>query len=198
MPLKNMMKNLRQDIEKNIDISHADLEKVLSQFHTKSYIKKDSITSYGRISNHLQFIESGLIRIFIIDNRGKDITVQIGIENMWVNNLYSFFTQTPSENHIEILEPTTILQIHRVDLEKLYNEVPAMESFSRLKLQQSYCRLHKRTYRHLTNSAEESYLEFRNTYGHIIENRVPQYVIASYLNLSPEHLSKVRRNLAKK
>jgi CRP/FNR family transcriptional regulator, anaerobic regulatory protein len=191
------MQNLITDIKATIEVSDIDLEKIIGQFHTKTFNKSDIIPSIRKTSNHMQFIQNGLVRVYTIDKQAKEITIQIGIENMWINDLYSYITQSPSENHIEVLESTTILQIHRNDLESLFKEVPAMESFIRLKLEQSYVRLHNRVFNQLNNSAEERYLEFRNKYGQI-ENRVPQYLIASYLNISPEHLSKVRKHLTKK
>lgn len=191
------MQNLITDIRATIEVSDIDLEKIIGQFHSKTFNKSGIIPSIGKTSNHMQFIQNGLVRVYTIDKQAKEITIQIGIENMWINDLYSYITQSPSENYIEVLEPTTILQIHRNDLERLFKEVPAMESFIRIKLEQSYVRLHNRVFNQLNNSAEERYLEFRNKYGRI-ENRVPQYLIASYLNISPEHLSKVRKHLTKK
>lgn len=190
------MQNLITDIKTTIEIGNVELEKIIARFHSKTFNKSDIIPSIGKISNHMQFIQNGLVRVYLSDNQAKKTTIQIGIENMWVNDLYSYITQTPSENYIEVLESTTILQIHRNDLQNLFKEVPSMESFIRLKIEQSYARLHRRTFHQLNNSAEERYLQFRGKYGHI-ENRVPQYIIASYLNLSPEHLSKVRNYLAK-
>ncbi len=191
------MKNLIKDIKATIDVNDVDLEKVIAQFHSKTFSKSNFIPCIGKASNHLRFIEEGLVRVYTIDKHGKEVTTQIGIEKMWVNDLYSYYTQTPSENHIETLENTTILQIHRNDFENLFKEVPSIERFARIKLEQSYTRLYNRAFRQLNQSAEERYLEFRRKYGHI-ENRVPQYIIASYLNLSPEHLSKVRNQLVKK
>ncbi len=189
--------SLVDDIKATITIADPILEKVIEQFQSKTFNKSDLIPSFRKVSNHMQFIKGGLVRIYTIDKQGKEITIQIGIENMWINDLYSYFTQTPSENRIEVLEPTTILQIHRNDLENLYKEVPMMSNFFHLKLEKSYVRLYNRAIRQLNQSAEERYLEFKSKYG-TIENRVPQYIIASYLNISPEHLSKVRNQLAKK
>ncbi|MBL4708814.1 MAG: Crp/Fnr family transcriptional regulator [Flavobacteriales bacterium] len=191
------MQKLIQEIKKTVEISDADLEKIIAQFHPKTFKSSELIPSFNKTSNHIQFIQEGLIRVFTIDQQAKEITLQIGIENMWINDLYSYITRTPSKNSIEVLEPTRILQIHRNELENLFKEVPPMESFIRLKLEQTYTRLHNRTINQINSSAEERYLGFRSSYGHI-ENLVPQYIIASYLNLSPEHLSKVRKKMAKK
>lgn len=187
------MQNLIADIKKNVTPTNSELEKINARFHSKTFNKKEMIPSIGKTSSHMQFIQSGLVRVYTIDNQAKEITMQIGIENMWINDLYSYLTQTLSNNYVQVLEPTTILQIHRNDLEKLFVEVPIMETFFRLKLQQSYIRLQDRTLNQLNKSAEERYSEFKNKYG-FIEPRVPQYIVASYLNITPEHLSRLRKS----
>ncbi|MDN5216988.1 Crp/Fnr family transcriptional regulator [Fulvivirgaceae bacterium BMA12] len=189
------MQNLIADIEKTVKINGGDLDKIITRFHEKSFGKNAAIPSFKKISHHFKFIESGLVRVYFIDNQAREITIQIGIENAWIADLHSFLTQTPSQYHIDVLEPTTILQIHRSDLKKLFVAVPVAESFFRLKIQRAYISLQDRTLHQMNKSAEERYLEFRDKYGHI-EARVPQYMIASYLNISPEHLSKVRNKLA--
>ncbi len=191
------MHNLITDIKNTVSINDSDLQRVLDKFHKKEYDKSDIIPSYATVSKHMKFIEKGLVRVYIIDNQAREITIQIGIESAWINDLYSYLSDTTSNIYLTVYEPTTILQIHKNDLEQLYKEVPAMESFSRIKIQQSYTRLYNRAFNQLNKTAEERYLEFRDKYGYI-EPRVPQYIIASYLNISPEHLSKVRHDLLKK
>ncbi len=190
------MKNLITDIKKTVDINDSDLEKIISLFQYKS-LQKGEISSVGKTSEYFRFISSGLLRVYFIDNYAKEVTIQIGIENTWVADIHSLLTQTPSQYRIDILEPTNIYQIHRNDLESLFQQIPAMERFFRLKIQRAYIALQERTLHQLNKSAEERYLEFKDKYGHI-ENRVPQYIIASYLNLSPEHLSKIKSQLNKK
>ena len=191
------MKNLKEDLKKTIDLSDSDLENMLSKFQSKSFNKNEKVASFGKTSKYFKFIDSGLLRVYFVDNQAKEITIQIGIENTWIGDIHSFLTQTPSLYHIDILEDTNILQIHKTDLEALFLQVPIMERFFRLKVQRAYISLQERTLHQLNKSAEERYLEFKRKYGHI-ESRVPQYMIASYLNISPEHLSKVRHFLAKK
>ncbi len=191
------MKKLIEHLKKTIDINDSDLEIILSKFQSKSFYKNEEITSFGKTSKYFRFINHGLLRVYFIDNQAKEITVQIGTENTWIGDIHSFLTQTPSQYHINILEDTSISQIHKTDLETLFQQVPIMERFFRLKVQRAYISLQERTLHQLNKPAAQRYLEFKRKYGHI-EPRVPQYMIASYLNISPEHLSKVRRSLAKK
>ncbi|MEZ5016325.1 MAG: Crp/Fnr family transcriptional regulator [Flavipsychrobacter sp.] len=189
------MENLIKNIRSLIDVNDHVLTRTLSCFEKIQLDKGADFRSYGKIASSMQFIEQGLVRVFFLDDSLKEITVQIGIENNWINNLYSFINGVTNEFYTEILAPTTIYQLHKSKFEKLLNDVPKMEPYFRLKLEQSYSRLHNRAYGQLNKTAEEKYLTFREHYGHI-EQLVPQYIIASYLNISPEHLSKIRKQLS--
>lgn len=191
------MNNLKKEINSNINVQSEILDKIVNRFELKNYVKKDMIPCFGIISTHLLFIEEGLVRVYFIDEEGKEITLQIGIEKMWINNLFSFFQQSISNIYIEVLEPTTIYQIEKSTLENLYLELPSMESFIRIKLQKFYTSLQDRTVFRAPKNAEERYLDFQHNYGSI-EGKVPQYIIASYLNISPEYLSKIRNKLSVK
>ncbi|MEL6717674.1 MAG: Crp/Fnr family transcriptional regulator [Bacteroidota bacterium] len=190
------MQNLIKDIKNNVIISDDNLTKITSKFKECRFEKKSIIPSFGKIAKHFQFIENGLLRVYFLDFEGREITVQIAIKGMWINNLYSFLNQVPSQLHINVLADTTILQISKLELEDLFKEIPKMETFFRLKVQHAYCRLQDRTINQFNLPAKERYLELRGKYGEM-ESLVPQYVIASYLNITPEHLSKIRKQLAK-
>lgn len=148
----------------------------------------------GEVSSHMRFIANGCLRAYYMDEMAKEHVVQFGIEGWWVNDLYSYLTQTPAKQFVQALEPTTILQIHRDSLNKLYDQVPAIERFYRLKFEKAYISLQDRTINSMSKTAEERYLEFRTKYRGI-EQRVPQYMIASYLGITPEFLSALRKNL---
>ncbi len=191
------MQNLIADLQNTAHFSDSDLEKVLPYFSVITFGKDDKMPSYGKTVQYFKFIDSGVLDIYFIDKNAKKTTVQIGVGKAWINDLYSFLTQTPCQYHVDVLDKTTIYQIHKADLEKLFIEVPAMEQFFHLKIRRVYLSLQERTVHQINQSAEERYQTFRENYGYI-EPLVPQYIIASYLNISPEHLSKIRRLMAKK
>ncbi|MEQ8927380.1 MAG: Crp/Fnr family transcriptional regulator, partial [Fulvivirga sp.] len=131
---------------------------------------------------------------YYIDDQAHERILQFGIEGWWVNDLYSYLTETPAQLFVQALEPTTVLQIHRNKLNQLFDEVPAIDRFFRYKMQNAYVSLQNRTIHSMSDSAETRYLEFIKTYREI-EQRVPQYMIASYLGITPEHLSAIRKNM---
>lgn len=120
-----------------------------------------------------------------------------GIEDWWVGDLYSFLTQTPATYFIEALENTTVLQIAKADLEKLYERVPKFERFFRIILQNAFIAQQQRINQTLSLKAEEKYDHFLKKYPQL-EQRLSQKHIASYLGITPEFLSMLRRKKAGK
>lgn len=181
-------------IESIVPLSGAEAEKVLQAFHPKRLKKKEILLFKGDVSSHMRFIESGCLRSYYIDDASQERILQFGIEGWWVNDLYSYLTQTPAEYFVQAVEASTVLQIHRDSLENLFKQVPAMERFFRIKIQSAYVALQERTMRTMSQTAEQRYIEFRQKYREI-EQRVPQYMVASYLGITPEHLSTIRKKL---
>ena len=116
------------------------------------------------------------------------------IENWWTADLGSFLTQTPAHYNVQCLENTKVIQFSHTNLENLYLQVPKMERFFRIILQRAYVASERRLVRSYSLTAKERYLKFRQDYP-LIEQRVPQYMIASYLGITKEFLSKIRNQL---
>ena len=181
-------------LKKDVSLSHNEERLVLERFKEKNLKKKEVLLFAGDVSNHMQFIAKGCMRAYYMDEGAKEHIVQFGIEGWWINDLYSYLTQTPAKQFIQALEPTTIFQIHRDTLNELYDQIPAIERFFRLKFEKAYVALQDRNLYSISKTAEERYLEFRMKYRSI-EQRVPQYMVASYLGITPEFLSALRRNI---
>ena len=145
----------------------------------------------------MRFVSRGCLYTYTLDVNAVERVLQIGIEDWWVNDLKSFFTQTPSAYSIKAIDESVVIQIHRDELELLFKEVPKMERFFRLKIQGAYTALQTRVLSIATETADERYSKFRNKYQ-VLEQRVPQYIVASYLGITPEFLSSIRKNSAKK
>jgi len=185
---------LTDHIGQIVKLSDEDKSIVLRSFQPSHLKKKEYLLKEGMISHHMRFIKQGCLRSFYLDENGKEHILQLGIEGWWINDLYSYLTQTPARHYIQALEPTTVLQIERDQLEQLFLEVPATERFFRLKIQKAYVASQERNRKVRSQTAEERYLHFIQKYRSL-EQRVPQYMIASYLGISPEHLSTLRKNL---
>lgn len=189
-PKEKLLEHLRESVV----LTTSEATVVLDSFKERKLKKKEILLFTGDVSSHMQFISDGCLRAYYMDEAAKEHVVQFGVEGWWVNDLYSYLTQTPAKQFVQALEPTIVLQIHRDALQGLYDEIPAMERFFRLKFEKAYVSLQDRTINAMSKSAEERYLEFRSKYRDI-EQRVPQYMVASYLGMTPEFLSALRKNL---
>ena len=128
---------------------------------------------------------------FILDNDGQELIVMFAIENWWTGDLGSFITQTPADYNVQCLENCVLAQVSYEDLQQLYLQVPKLERFFRIIIQRAFVAAQKRLINNLSLSAKERYLQFREEYPQV-EQRVPQYMIASYLGITKEFLSKIR------
>lgn len=146
----------------------------------------------GDECSQIAFVVRGCLRSYSIDAKGEEHTIQFAPEDWWISDLYSFLTGQPSTLNIDALEDTELWVINRPDLEDVYANVPAFERFMRLLMQSRYVALQERVNAALSESAAEKYDHFMRKYRALAQ-RIPQHLIASYLGIKPESLSRVRR-----
>jgi len=168
---------------------------ISSKVKQRTYLKGQYILQGGDVYKYQTFILSGKVRTFYLDDNGNEHIISFGIENWWVGDLCSLTEQTPADFNVQCLERTQVVQIFHEDMEWLYKEVPAMERFFRLLLQKAYTTMSKRIVRNHSLSAKDRYLLFLKEYPAIAQ-RVPLYMIASYLGITKEFLSTIRKQIA--
>jgi CRP-like cAMP-binding protein len=181
-------------IRQLVPLPETDTGFIVEAFKPKNLKKKEILLPAGEISMHMRFVAKGCLRSYYLDEKAQEHTLQFGIEGWWINDLISYLTQQPAKHFVQAIEPSTVLQIHRHMLEKLFVQVPLMERFFRLKIQGGYVALQERTVQAMSRPAEERYHAFRTKYREI-EQRVPQYMVASYLGITPEFLSTLRARM---
>jgi CRP-like cAMP-binding protein len=177
---------------KSITLTDNEAKIVGGCFTIAELKKKETLLYAGDLSSHMRFISDGCLRSYYMDEDAKEHIIQFGIEDWWINDLYSYLTNTPSKQFVQAIENSVVLQIHKDKLNELYNSVPAVERFFRFKFERAYVSLQERTINAMSKTAEERYLHFRTKHRNI-EQRVPQYMVASYLGITPEFLSKLRK-----
>ena len=188
-------KLLIDNIRELVVLNEEDIPSIIKAFKPRHLKKKETLLFKGQVSIHMRFISKGCLRTYYIDEKGMEHILQFGIEQWWVNDLYSYLTQKPSKNFIQAVEESVVLQIHKESLEKLFKDVPSIERFFRLRIQSGYVALQERTIDSMSQTAEQRYQEFLSKYRHI-EQRVPQYMVASYLGITPEFLSNIRKKIS--
>jgi CRP-like cAMP-binding protein len=170
---------------------------LVSKFKIKKYLKGQFVVQNGDTCKYESFVLSGSLKTFYIDNDGQEHIVMFTVENWWTADLGSFITQTPAAFNVQCLENSVLAQVLYEDLQQLYLQIPKLERFFRIIIEKAFVSSQKRNINNFSLPAKERYLHFREQYPQI-EQRVPQYLIASYLGITKEFLSKIRHQLINK
>jgi|TARA_B110000196_G_scaffold19241_2_gene15113 CRP-like cAMP-binding protein len=167
---------------------------LLSKIIHRNYLKGQYIVQQGDICKSANFIISGCTKTFYMNKEGQEHTVMFSVEDWWTSDLGSFITQTPADFNVQCLENTELIQFTFENLEELYTKIPKLERFFRKIIERAFVASQKRIIKNFSLAAKEHYLIFKETYPEI-EQRVPQYMIASYLGITKEFLSKIKSQL---
>ncbi|MBL7742367.1 MAG: Crp/Fnr family transcriptional regulator [Chitinophagaceae bacterium] len=178
-------------ISRYVSLTEKEFEPVKSFFVPRRYKKKQFILQEGDVCRHESFIVKGCTRTYDISPEGQEHILQFGIEDWWIGDLYSYLSGTASRCNIDCIEDTEVLQITREQQEALFAEVPAMERFFRILIQNAFIASQSRILTNLSRSGKERYADFIAQYP-LIDQRVPDHQIASYLGLTPQSLSRIR------
>lgn len=166
----------------------ALLSRSLSNVSVK---KKQHLLQEGQVCTGNHFVRKGCLRLYMVDDTGNEQTLQFGIENWWLTDHFSMETGKPSRFYIQAVEASEIICFEKSKQEELFAQIPALERYFRLIFQRAYASTVMRFQYIFTQSGEERYHHFANLYPEFVQ-RVPQYMLASYLGFSPEFLSKIR------
>ncbi|HUL44094.1 MAG TPA: Crp/Fnr family transcriptional regulator [Bacteroidota bacterium] len=188
---------LRKHILKRVDLTDKEFRACSGFFTSRSLRKRQFLLREGEVCKHLTFVTSGCLREFTVDHKGEEHVLQFAIEDWWISDLSSFLTGTASTHTIEALQDSDVLMIEKDAREEMLGKVPRMERFFRLLLESNYVATHRRINDALSASAEQRYLAFIKTYPALFE-QIPQHHIASYLGITPQSLSRIRKELSRK
>lgn len=187
---------LLQNIQnKGIRLTGAERDIVLAQFRHRKYRKNQYILQQGDVARCESFIVKGLTRTYLVDEKGQEHVLYFGPEDYWVGDLYSHFSEKPANYNIDCLEETEVLQITKQSIELLCEQVPKMNIFYRRLYRGSIIAHENRTASTLTKTTLERYQEFIQKHPQL-EQRIPNLQIASYLGVTPQSLSRLRRQYA--
>jgi CRP-like cAMP-binding protein len=189
------MKELIEYIENNISLSDEIIND-LKAISIEKNVEKGEIILQNKSSRKVQiFVASGCLRAFYKAENGKDHTLQFATKNWWISDYMTLFNMETSLLSIESLSHSKIIIIEQSQLEKLFSKFPQFGLTNRLNLQNRIAALQKRIFGLLTMTAKEKYEKFIADYE-IFEKVIPNYQIASFLGITPESLSRVRKEIA--
>lgn len=188
------MENFKAHLKKFITISEEEFESVFSHFEVLEVKKKQNLLSETEIGKFKYFVVQGCLRKFFINEKGVEQTTEFAIENWWIADNEAFEHQKPSHFYIQTVENCTIIRIDFRSQEQLLEKHPVMEKYFRMVYQRAYAAAEKRIRYLYEMSKEDYYIHFSTLYPWFIQ-RIPQYLLASFLGLTPEYLSEIRAKL---
>ncbi|MBI4429872.1 MAG: Crp/Fnr family transcriptional regulator [Ignavibacteriales bacterium] len=188
---------LHSHIKKRIQITEKEFALLSKYFSPKKLRKKQFFLQEGDVCKHLAFVNEGCLREYSVDHKGEEHIIQFAIKDWWISDLNSYLSGAVSTHNIDAMQESEILVLEKEARDKMLEAVPKMERFFRLLLEANHVATHRRINESLSASAEERYLRFLKTYPALVE-QIPQGQIASYLGITPQSLSRIRKELSQK
>jgi cAMP-binding proteins - catabolite gene activator and regulatory subunit of cAMP-dependent protein kinases len=182
---------LIDSILKHVPLSEKEQQRIPSFFQSLRTRKHQYLLQEGQVCRYEYFVLKGCCRQFEVDEEGRENVLQFSVEGWWISDLDSMLTQQPSSFNIDVLESGEVLQIDKVKMDELFNEIPAFERYYRIISQKAFIALQRRIL-FFQKPALERYEEFVTRYP-FLEQRLPQHQIAAYLGITKESLSRLRR-----
>lgn len=184
------------NFSKYVSLTGEEIAFLTPLLKSKSLATGEFLLREGEICKYETFVTRGCLKTFYQDEDGLDHIIDFSIEEWWADDLYSLLTQTPSKTNIKAIEPTEILQISKPDLELLYREIPKFERFFRILFQNAFITQREQINQALAASAEERYILFLKKKPYA-DRRFSQKDIASYLGITPQFLSAMKKRLGR-
>ena len=181
-----------KNISKHISLDEKETALFTSLLTYKEVPKKTLLLTEVQACKYLSYVHSGALRSYCLDKEGKESTIMFAVADWWLTDMYCFLNNKPAMMYIESIDDSCILQISKENFDKLFYNIPKFERFFRILMQNAYTREQLRVIENLTLTAEERYDRFLNKYPKIAQ-QVTQKQIASYLGITPEFLSAIRK-----
>lgn len=187
----------KENITKKFVLSPENMDRLIQAFKLVKVKRKQFVIQPGFVPRHRLYVLKGAFRSYVVDEKGVDHTIQLAIEDWWISDYNSYIYQVPATQFVEALENSVVFQIDHESEQKLKAANWELATLFRIMAERSAAYLARRIVSNLTQNAEERYDEFVTKYPEMAQ-RLPQYAVASYLNMSREFLSKIRNDKVRK
>lgn len=186
------MDELRQHIRRYCQISDAELSAMAPYFSLQTFRKRELLLKEEERCDRMFFVEKGCVCVFFTKDNGQEQVVDFAIEQWWTTDFGAFLSHSKSRLGIKAVEPCTVLVLTRTSKDKLLRDFPQMEQYFRTIAEKAYSAAQHRIRLLYELSREQAYFYFRDKFPEFVQ-RVPQYLLASFLGFTPEYLSEIRK-----
>lgn len=190
-----MFEVLFQNFDQKIQLTDEEKELSKSFFTPKKLRRRQYILQEGDVCKQVAFVEKGMLRLYTVDEKGSEHIMQFAFEGWWIADQFSFLTGEPAIYNIDALEDSELLLLSKQAEEQLFQKIPKFERYFRILLQNNLIATQRRLIGSLSQTAEQRYNQLIETCP-TIPQRVPQHMMASFLGITPETLSRIRRQVA--
>lgn len=187
---------LRYYFSRHLSLDETEVDFLKTVFKEKKVRKRQYLLQEGDICHYNSFVVEGCFRMYMADDKGKEHNLQFAIENWWILDMESFYFGKPSRLNIEAIETSIVYQIRKEDQFKLFVDYPKFNRIFRVLCENALISTQKRVLQNISSTAEEKYIEFLDQYPQLF-NRISNAQIASYIGVTPEFLSAIRRRMTK-
>lgn len=183
-----------QKFRERVPLTDAEAGAIQNYLTPKKLRKKQYLLQEGDVCKYMAFVEKGLLRKYLVDDDATEHIIQFALEGWTIADLYSFLTAEPAHYHIDAIEDCELILISKTAHEELLEQQPKYERYMRLLVTDAYVALQKRVTSFISAPTQDQYTSFIHTYPDLAQ-RVPQHMIASYMGLKPETLSRIRKKI---
>jgi CRP-like cAMP-binding protein len=191
------MYRLIEHLETYLPLNDGEKALVEARIALRKIKRRQMILQEGFVCKYYSFVAEGCFRMYGMDNKGTEHNIQFAAENDWIADIGSFHSGKPSRLFIEAVEPSVVLQIEKEDLYFLYRNIPKLDRIFKVIIENKYVELQNRVLQNISSTAQQRYLSFLEQYP-TLSQRLPNVQIASYLGITPEFLSKIRKDLSER
>lgn len=183
-------------LKRFMDLSRSDFDLITPLLELRTFDKRTFVVQEGEVDNYLNIVLKGMVRKYVVAPKGE-ITIQLATEGHIVQSEISYHKRIPSGVILETLENTVLVSMHHTNISWALDHLPGAEALGRAIITQMFIKKDNRYMEQLNISTREKFLHYMNNHPHMLQ-RVPQKILASYLNIKPETFSRLKHLLRKK
>ena len=186
--------NLVVSLNKHVTLTDEECNIIAATMRVVKVKRKQLLMQEGRVAKEVAFVLSGCLRSYSVDENGFEHILQFAPVGWWITDMYSFISEKPANLNIEAISNSEVALLSRADQLDLFNKVPKLERYFRILTENALVSSRQRLIDSMSLTAKQRYSDFCNTYPSLI-NDIPHKLVAEYIGVTPEFLSKMRGEL---